>query len=551
MIRTVDQLKCVGCGTCQRTCPLDVFRLEVNQPLTSPCAAACPVNNNIRGMHYLLEMGMVDEAAKMMLENNPLASVTGRICPRFCESECSRKQVDAAVNISALEQYLGDYLLEKEVDRVPVRHVAPVAIVGSGPAGLSCAYLLAADGFRVTIFESKNEPGGMLRYAIPEYRLPSSVVASVVGRLQRMGVVIKCNEVLNRTFTLDDLRRRGFRAVFLGLGATKAKNLDVEGISANGVYLGLDFLEAVRTGHQPKITPRVVVIGGGDVAMDVAQTARRMGAQSVTVITLEEEAGLPAYCHNIDSARAEGIDFCCSYGIEKIVSGDGKAEGVKLLKCLSVFDGAGKFAPKLDRTDSATVMAETVIVAIGQETDRSCLPGDVTGPNGLIAYGLGTYQTSIANIFAAGDVVTGPASVAAAIGGGKRAAQAINFHLRGIELEQLPPVKMPVFPGLPEGAKLERAMRHEKANVRQVGSKDFSEIYQGFDVVDALAEADRCMYCGAKSIAAHLDDCMTCFNCELNCPSDAIFVHPFKEVMPRSLRFIEPDTVTVTEGGNK
>jgi NADPH-dependent glutamate synthase beta subunit-like oxidoreductase len=384
----------------------------------------------------------------------------------------------------------------------------------------------------------------MLRYAIPEYRLPGSVVASVIERLQRMGVVLKCNQDLNGNFDLEGLRHMGFLAVFLGFGAGKAKKIDVEGIDADGVYSGMEFLESVRTGQRPRITSRVAVIGGGDVAMDVAQTARRLGAQWVTIVALEEEANLPAYRHNIEAARAEGIDFLCSQGIEKITSSGGKVAGVRLLKCLSVFDEAGAFAPKLDGVDCSAVEADTVILAVGQEADLTGLPGELVSPDGLIKHFPGTYQTSIPYVFTAGDAVTGPASVAAAIGGGKRAAQAINLYFRGIELEQLPSWKRPVFQGLPVGAMLERAMRHEKTCVCQPGRTDFSEVYKGFDLIEALAEADRCLFCGAKSVAAHLDDCMTCFNCELNCPSEAIFVHPFKEILPRSLRVIEPDTHT-------
>lgn len=403
MIRTIDQSKCVGCGTCQRICPLDVFRLDINQPEVSPCMVACPISNNIRGIHYLLEMGRVDEAARMMLENNPLASVTGRICPHFCESKCTRNQVDAAVNISAIEQYLGDYLLEKEVERVPRRHVAQVAVVGSGPAGLSCAYFLAADGFQVTVFEAEEEPGGMLRYAIPEYRLPGRVVVSLIERLQNMGVIIKCSETFNATFTLDSLRSQGFGAVFLGLGAVKVKKIQVEGI----------------------------------------------------------------------------------------------------------------------------------------DTEPSSLPREIVGPGGIIKVAPGACQTSIPNIFAVRDAAKGSASVVKAIGGGKRAAQAIMLYLRGLELEGLPLKDMPVAEGLPKNAQLQRSMRHEKRRVAETGNRDFPELYRGFDLAEALAEADRCMTCGAKSVAAYMDDCMTCFSCEINCPGEAIFVHPFKEILPRTLSVIE------------
>lgn len=539
MIRAVDQSKCVGCGTCQKVCPLDVFRLETRQPVAPPCTCACPIQNDMREVHYLLEMGRVEEAARMMLQSNPLASVTGRICPAFCESECTRTQVDAAVNISAIEQYLGDYLLEEEVEPVSRRHVAPIAIVGSGPASLSCAHFLAADGFRVTMFESKAEPGGMLRYAIPEFRLPSGVSASIVERVQRMGVTIQCGMALNDGFTIESLRKQGFGAVFLGVGAGRAKEIEIEGTDATGVYLGLEFLEGVRAGKIAAAGLRVAVVGGGDVAMDVAQTARRLGAQSVTIVALEDEATLPAYRRNIDAVKAEGIEFLCSRGIDKILQERGKVKGLRLVRCTGVFNQQGFFAPAYDRTECSDVSVNMVILAVGQEPDISSLPKDLVSAGGLIQADLGTTQASQPFLFAAGDATRGSASVAHAIAGGKRAAQAIMFYLKGMELEWLPPLTIPFTGALPEKAEIQRARRHERALVSQ-GANPFQEKYACLDLVQTLAEADRCMTCGAKSVAAHLDDCMTCFACELGCPSEAIFVHPFKEILPRSLRRIAP-----------
>ncbi|MFH1954942.1 MAG: FAD-dependent oxidoreductase [Pseudomonadota bacterium] len=536
MIRTVDQSKCIGCGTCQRICPLDVFRMDVKQPSTSPCTTACPIGNNIREIHYLMQMGSINEAATMMLANNPLASVTGRVCPRFCETECTRNQIDSAVNISAIEQYLGDYISGQDVDPVPRRHVAPIAVVGSGPAGLSCAYFLAADGFKVTVFEAKEVPGGMLRYGIPEYRLPSRVVGSIIERLQRMGVVFKCGQALNDTFTIKDLLADDFGAVFLGLGAGKTQKLQVDGLVADGVFSGLEFLEGIRIGHISRIAPKVVVLGGGNVGIDAAQSALRLGANSVTVVALEDEAGLPAYRHNVEAAKADGIDFVFSYGIEKIICKDGKVARITLVKCLSVYDEKGAFAPKFDKTDSREVVTQEVIIAIGQEVDFTSLPQEIVSPDGYIKASPDTCRTPIKKVFAGGDALNGPSSVAEAVGAGKRAAKAITYFLCGMDLELLVRKEIPVAGGLPENAQIKKVMRHGRVPFGQMGRKGFSELYRGFDLVETLSEVDRCLTCGAKSIAAYLDDCMTCFSCEINCPSGAIFVHPFKEILPRSLR---------------
>lgn len=538
MIRSVDQSKCIGCGTCQRICPLDVFRLDVNQPVTSPCRGACPIGNNIREINNLLQLGKIENAASLMFENNPLAAVTGRVCPQFCESDCTRGQIDAAVNISALEQHLGDYVLQQDVNPFPRRHVAPIAVVGSGPAGLSCAFFLAMDGFQVTVFEAMDEPGGMLRYGIPEYRLPSAVLSAVIERLSKLGVDIRCGQALDDSFTVDELLDREYGAIFLGLGAVKSKKIQLEGMDSNSVIYGLDFLKAVRTNQISNIGPTVVVVGGGDVAMDAAQSALRLGVPSVTIVALEEDECLPAFPHNIDSAKAGGIDLICSSGIGKLVSGSDATKTLQLKKCISVFDPAGKFDPTFQEGHTQEICAETVILAIGQEADCSNLPKEIIGSNGLIQVSTNSYQTSRPKVFAAGDAVTGPASVAEAVYGGKRAAQAINYFVRGIELDGLPPRQLPTAEGFPENLPIQKTIRHEKKLVEPTGSSGFAELFKGLDLVEALAEADRCLVCGAKSEAAFLDDCMTCFTCELKCPAEAIFVHPYKEILPRSLRSV-------------
>jgi NADPH-dependent glutamate synthase beta subunit-like oxidoreductase/formate hydrogenlyase subunit 6/NADH:ubiquinone oxidoreductase subunit I len=536
MIRTIDQTKCIGCGACQKICPLDVFRMDVKQSAVSPCINACPIEVDIRELNNLLAEGYVDKASQALFENNPLASITGRVCPNFCESDCSRNNIDEALNFGAIEQFLGDYNLKKSVDPVPRQHIAPVAVIGSGPAGLSCAYFLAVQGFDVTIFEARKEPGGMLRYGIPEFRLPLNVLTGFVERLQKIGVHIKCGHILGKDFTLEALTSLGFGSVFLGMGTGKSKLMQANNEDALGVCYGLDFLERARTGRLSEVGPRVLVVGGGDVAMDAAQSAMVFGADSVTVVTLEDESNLPAYVHNVETAKFEGINFINGSGVEEIITENGKVTSVNLVKCLSVFNKKREFAPIFEEGTSQQIETDTIIIAIGQEPNLDHLPAELLNKGGLINVNNETYQTSVPKIFAAGDAVTGPASVAGAVGGGKRAALAISWFLVGRDLGGLPPRKQKVVDVLPDLTTQKKTIRNKRFAIDYPGRPGASRSYRGFDLLQTLTESDRCMTCGGKAVITHLDDCMTCFSCELNCPSSAIFVHPFKEILPRSLR---------------
>ncbi len=450
--------------------------------------------------------------------------------------------VDDAVNINAIEQYLGDYALNMMVAPETRQHVGRVAVVGSGPAGLSCAYFLAARGFQVTIFEARTEPGGMLRYSIPLYRLPVQILNSFISKLEDMGVTIKCNHGVNN---LDDLNR-DFRAIFVATGAGISKKLNIPGVDHKGIYYGLEFLQKIRTGLIQSVPPSAVVIGGGDVAMDAAQTARRLGARQVTVLALEAENCLPAHRHNIDSTLRQGIELNCCWGVESF-SRDGANDKiiVNAAHCLAVFDDKGAFAPRYDHSLVRNFSADTVILAVGQERDLSLIPARLIGADGKILEIPATQQTLSPLISAGGDVVDGPASVAQAIAGAKRAAKAIELSLSGLTIVRQEEEKFEIISDLPAPDRIKRARRHERLLAEQTES--FSEMYKGFGLVETLTEVERCITCGAKSIAAHPDDCMTCFECELNCPTEAIFVHPFKEILPRAFKPVDEDVRTTAE----
>ena len=541
MINTIDVAKCTGCGTCYKTCGLDVFRIDTNQNTLSPCMAACPAGTDIRAYNALMQQGKFFEAAQKLKEKNPFPAITGRVCPHGCEKECRRARVDSAVNINAVEQFLGDHDLHDAPEPPSVRHLAEIAVAGSGPAGLSCAWFLARAGYPVTVFEALPEPGGMLRWGIPAYRLPSAVVEAQVNKLKALGVRFMCNVCIGEggDISLEELKRRGFRAVCLAPGANLGRRADVPGEDLRGVFHGIEFLRAARADRRDAVSslpdfPRggaVVVIGGGDVAMDAALSARRMGAARVELFCLEDENSMPAFPHNIADARAEGVLIHAGWGVREVEGKDGRVRGLVLRRCLSVWDDAHAFRPVFDDNETREVGADAVVFAIGQASDLSLFPNLEKASATRLKVDPVTFGTSIWNVFAAGDAVTGPASVIKAIAGGREAAVSIDRLMQGAHLHSDRGESREVAENLP-GEGVPTVPRNERNSVPGEG---FSETRRGFDAIDALNESMRCMTCGAKARITFRDDCMTCFFCELRCPSGAIDVHPFKERLPYTI----------------
>ncbi|HJD97610.1 FAD-dependent oxidoreductase [Mailhella massiliensis] len=532
MINTIDTEKCTGCGTCFKTCGLDVFRIDTDQPVLSPCMATCPAGTDIRGYNGLMQMGRIDEAAERLRERNPFPAVTGRVCPHLCEGECSRSKVDGAVNINALEQYLGDRTLHVVPEKPAVRHVHRIAVVGSGPAGLSCAWYLARAGYPVRVFEAMPAPGGMLRYGIPAYRLPEDVLDAQIEQLRALGVEFQCGTRVGNgcDCSVEDLYALGYKAVFLAPGATKSRKPGVPGEDLPGVLYGVEFLSAVRRNRQGRLSGRAVVIGGGAVAMDAAITARKLGASQVDLYCLESREEMPAFQHDIDDAVNAGVILHPGWG-PQAVEGNGRVESIVLHRCLSVFNAEGRFAPVFDDAETLNLEAATVIFAIGQSSDLAPFEGVVDMQRGRITADPETFGTSYWNIFAAGDAVTGPSTVIAAITGGREAAISIDRLMTGGHLHSDRKEKRPLAEQLPG----EGVMLSPRVERKEIASEGFEEKRLGFDDVDALHESLRCLTCGAKARVNYRDDCMTCFFCELRCPSHAIDVHPFKERLPFTL----------------
>ena len=564
-VSKVDLDKCIGCGTCVESCPMDVFRLDTvveYRDEQSPCSAACPLRPRQREYHDLLKMGMVDAAAAVLAECHPMPAITGRLCPHPCETDCSRTAIDDAVNINALEQYLGDHLLAAAAPGGGARPAHPwtgaqasgappeprleapgcprVAVVGSGPAGLSAAYFLAREGFAVTVFEMDEKPGGLLRRVVPQFRLPEPVLDAQIALYEELGVRFQTGVRVGRDVSVDELRAGGYRAVVAATGAAKPVGLSVPGFDAGGIVSAMDFLASAKAvlatapGEEAVLTPPtlgdVAVIGGGSVALDAARTAVRLGAQRVSVVCLERlEPGLKdsmlALTAEIEEAQAEGVEILPSRGVDSFAVEEGRVAAVRCVECLSVRDEDGRFNPAYgDCVLPRVVPAQTVVVAIGQSADESLTPGGfATGPRGLMAVDARTLQAA-PGLFAAGDAVIGASTVVEALAAGKKAAEMVVRHLRreeagaGDEEESL-------VAAAPPKEKIETFARSERfVRAASERRRDNGEIARGLVGAQAQKEAERCLTCGSRSKIAYLDDCQVCKLCQKYCPTDAIEV---------------------------
>jgi NADPH-dependent glutamate synthase beta subunit-like oxidoreductase len=539
-VSRVDLDKCVGCGTCVESCPMDVFRLDTvveYRQEVSPCSAACPLGLRQREYHDLLGMGMIDAAAAVLAECHPMPAITGRLCSHPCESECSRGAVDASININALEQYLGDHLLEWWADRGLVSSPAltpgvagRVAVIGSGPAGLSAAYFLAREGFAVTVFEKESRPGGLLQTVVPAFRLPPAVLDAQIAAYEALGMEFRTDVQIGRDVSIQELGEMGFRAVVAATGAARPLRLTVPGSEAAGILTAMEFLAAGKEDAGPVEGRTVAVIGGGSVALDAARTALRLGAEKVTVVCLEcLESGLKdsmlASAKEIEQAQAEGVEILPSRGVDSFLVEEGHVSGVRVVECLSVRDEDGRFEPVYGECSlPEPVVVNTVIVAIGRAADPELVPTRfATDARGRIVVDPDTL-TAGPGLFAAGDAVSGASTVVQALAAGKKAAEAVASFLRdehalaGSERERtvaVPPAK----------EKVETLERNERT-VRPAAlrSHDLAEVTAGFTAAQARREAERCLTCGSRSRIAYLDDCQVCRLCQKYCPVDAIEV---------------------------
>ena len=398
----------------------------------TPCAAECPAGTDIPGYLELVRLGDLEGAAKLIMQVNPMPAITGRVCAHFCQQGCNRHNESESVLIGGIERAVGDYLLEHSARfyAPPERETGKsAAIVGSGPSGLAAAYFLRRAGVKVTVYEAKDEPGGMLLYAIPAFRLPKDVVRRFVNALMGMGVEFRSNTRVPVDAAPEELEEN-YDAVCYTTGAWKRPVLGLAGEELT--VFGLDFLAEVGKWMDGKVGAEVVVAGGGNVAMDVAVTAKRLGARKVTLACLEPRGRMPATAEEIARAEEEGVIIMAAWGLSKVVEKDGKVAGLELKRCVSPWDESGAFHPIYDENEKRVVAAENILMAVGQQADLSFLGGKyqlMLTASGLIDVAEDTAMTSRAGVFAGGDATTGPATVIRSVAGGKAAADGMLLYL--------------------------------------------------------------------------------------------------------------------------
>jgi NADPH-dependent glutamate synthase beta subunit-like oxidoreductase/NAD-dependent dihydropyrimidine dehydrogenase PreA subunit len=529
-VERIDLELCNGCGICVDSCSVDVLRLDTRaagSPECPPCQVACPAGVDMRSYIHLLREGRTEEAMDVLREALPLPAITGRICPHPCEAECARQEIDEAVNINSLERFVADQNFKEKA--LPVRRIysAKVAVAGSGPAGLAAAYELAKSGYPVTVFESSPLLGGMLRTGIPDYRLPKGVLDAQIGYIRDMGVEFKTSTAIGRDVTFPVLKSQGFQALFLAMGAQASRKLDIPGTGLSGVMWGLDFLREVNLKLRNKVEGRVMVIGGGNVALDVALSALRLGAQEVKLACLESRATMPAYKEELQQAEDEGIEINPSWGPQRILGKGNSVTGLELVRCASVYDRQGKFNPCYDLNVTRTLEADLVIVAIGQVADLSLVPAGIKiGADGVIEVDPVTLETTLEGVFAGGDIAYAGGAAVQAIAAGKRAAVSIDRYLKGQDLKAERPEKRRRI-SKPPLERIEHQTRQTTPLLPVEQRKhNFDEVKSAFNENSMMLEARRCTTCGSRAVICYPEECMACDSCELNCPQNAIYVSP-------------------------
>jgi NADPH-dependent glutamate synthase beta subunit-like oxidoreductase/2,4-dienoyl-CoA reductase-like NADH-dependent reductase (Old Yellow Enzyme family) len=486
------------------------------EPFMPPCQNTCPAGLDVNAYILMASRGYMDEAYRYLKQYTPFPGVLGRVCPHPCEAECNRGKLDDPIAINNIKRFIADTVMKEGLpdylkkqclpEKLPITKKEKVAVVGSGPAGLTAAYFLIKKGYAVTVFEAAAVAGGMMAVGVPEHRLPRKVVEWEIGTLKKMGIEIKTKSPVGNP---EDLLKKGYSAVFVAVGSQNSASLNVPGEDATGVLQALPFLKDVNTGKKPAVGKKVVVVGGGSVAMDVASSALRLGAGSIQVVCLEcSHEEMPALVEEIEQATDEGIKVDMSWGPRAIITKNGRVSGIELKHCVSCYTKTGAFAPVYDEKKTKKIDADMVITAIGQRVDLSFMKTSKvkTTKRGTIDAKDRSMAASVAGIFAGGDVTRGQGTMIEAMADGKKAAVAIDCYLRKVDLPPPPPeapladVEEPAFQfHLREYFKEERVPAGVTPAVGRKGN--FKEVNLGFkDKETCVKEARRCLTCRCSAV---------------------------------------------------
>jgi NADPH-dependent glutamate synthase beta subunit-like oxidoreductase len=505
---TLEDAGCKFCTACVEVCPTGALVDKSVEPATRaddlvPCRAACPAHIDVPGYLRMCARGKRDEANAIIREKVPFPGILGRVCIHPCEDACRRGEVNEAISICALKRYAadGDRGLWKNEISIADDTGKKVAIIGAGPAGLTAAFYLRKKGHAVTIFNVGEAAGGMMRYGIPEYRLPREILDAEVNEILDLGIDLRSGRVLGQDITLDQLTNNGYDAVFLGVGAQDSRRIPLEGCNVPDVLWGVEFLRRVAAGEKIKLKENVVVIGGGNVAVDAAMTALRCGAGDVKMACLECLDDLPASQWELVEAKAEGVEIMPSWGPDRVITEDGKVTGMDLVECTCVFDEQGQFCPEFSET-KVCIPVDQVILALGQASDLSFLEDDsqIKVDRGLIVVNADSLETDMKGIYAGGDITQAPGVIIHAIAAGRQAAASIDKALGGtgdIDDVLFPRGNPDAHLGRDEGfASWAREKVPELDAAIRI--KGFQEIAVGYSDEQAAREAKRCLQCDLR-----------------------------------------------------
>ena len=601
-IAKVEKQNCVACGKCVEACPAgavklgqklcdkegceityprmplpgdqpwgehmwthnyrDVNRINCYDAGTAPCKTACPAHIGIQGYLQLAKEGRYEDALALIKKDNPLPAVCGHVCNRRCEDACTRGTIDEAVAIDEVKRFIAERDLNAETRFIPKKTIPSlkggfeekIAIIGAGPAGLSCAYFLALTGYKPTIFEKNAEPGGMLRYGIPSYKLEKDLLAAEIDVIRQLGVEIRCGVEVGKDVTIEDLREQGYKGFYAAIGCQRGRKPGISGENAEGAYAAVDFLREAGAKESFALEGDVVVVGGGNVAIDAARISSRCTDSKISMFCLETREKMPASDEEIEEALEEGIELNCGWGPKEVLEEDGHVSGVVFKKCTRVFDAQGRFSPEYDENDTVTVPCRHVIFSVGQAIDWGHMLDNLhveLRPNGGALANKLTYQTSEPDIFVGGDVYTGPKFAIDAIAAGREGAISLHRYVHEhctltigrnrrdfIELDK-------------ENIKVETYDSSSrqippKADVKEQ-AKTFRDLSQSLTEEQVKKETSRCLSCGASVVDPN--KCIGCGVCTTKCMFDAIHLHreiPGASIMRASedkLKYILPNMV--------